>query len=154
MLFKRHVVIFLATGGYVGRIPIAPGTFGSLIGLPVAFGISRMSWPGALLAIVMLTLAAVWSAGEAARQLEAKDPGCIVIDEIAGMAVTFFGMPFNLVTSVAGFFLFRCFDIVKPPPVRQIDRNLRGGWGIVLDDIVAGFMANIVLRLGLYIANY
>ncbi len=149
MLSRRHVVTFLATGGYVGRIPMAPGTCGSLIGLPVAYTISKMGWPWAVLTVVLLGLVAVWSAGEAAQQLGVKDPGCIVIDEIVGMAVALLGMPLNAVTMAAGFILFRVFDIAKPPPVRQLDRSVSGGWGIVLDDIAAGIMANIVLRVGL-----
>ena len=153
MLLRRHAATFLATGGYVGRIPVASGTFGSLIGLPVAFALSRMSWPWAILAAVALMLVAVWSAGEAARQLGAKDPGCIVIDEIAGMAVALLFMPFTVVNCVAGFALFRFFDIVKPPPVRQLDRDVGGGWGIVLDDIAAGILANVVLRVGWWVAS-
>lgn len=153
MLSRRHVVIFLATGGYVGRMPMAPGTFGSLIGLPVAYALSKMSWPWAAAVVILLTALAVWSAGQAARQLGVKDPGSIVIDEIVGMAVTLLGLPFNIATVVAGFALFRIFDIAKPPPVRQLDRNIGGGWGIVLDDIAAGIMANIVLRAGLLIMS-
>jgi len=148
MLLRRRVVIFLATGGYIGRVPTAPGTFGTLLGLPLAFVLSKVSWIGSLAIMLALILAAVWSAGEAARHLGDKDPGCIVIDEIAGMAVALLGMPFTPVNCLAGFILFRLFDIVKPPPVRQLDRNLGGGWGIVLDDIAAGVLTNIVLRIG------
>lgn len=134
-------------------MPMAPGTFGSLVGLPVAYAISKLSWSWAIAAVIVLTVIAVWSAGDAARQLGAKDPGCIVIDEIAGMTVALLGMPFNMITVALGFVLFRAFDIVKPPPVRQLDRNIGGGWGIVLDDIAAGIMANIVLRIGLLVIS-
>jgi len=148
MLSRRRVVIFLATGGYIGRVPMAPGTFGSLAGLPLAFILSTVSWSWSLAIMLAFILVAVWSAGDAARQIGAKDPGCIVIDEIAGMAVALLGMPFTPVNCLAGFILFRFFDILKPPPVRQLDRNLGGGWGIVLDDIAAGILANTVLRIG------
>jgi len=134
-------------------MPMAPGTFGSLVGLPAAYAISKLSWPWSVTAVIVLMVVAVWSAGDAARQLGAKDPGCIVIDEIAGMTMALLGMPFNLITATAGFILFRFFDIVKPPPVRQLDRNIGGGWGIVLDDIAAGIMANIVLRIGLLVIS-
>lgn len=138
----------MATGGYIGRVPMAPGTFGSLAGLPLAFILSTVSWSWSLAIMLAFILVAVWSAGDAARQIGAKDPGCIVIDEIAGMAVALLGMPFTPVNCLAGFILFRFFDILKPPPVRQLDRNLGGGWGIVLDDIAAGILANTVLRIG------
>ncbi len=148
MLFRRRVVIFLATGGYIGTVPTAPGTFGSMLGLPLAFVLSTAGWIWSATIMFALILVAVWCAGEAARHLGEKDPGCIVIDEIAGMAVALLGVPFTPVNCLAGFILFRLFDIVKPPPVRQLDRNLGGGWGIVLDDIAAGILANVVLRIG------
>ena len=143
----------MATGGYIGRVPVAPGTFGSMIGLPLAFVLSTAGWIWSAAIIFAVILVAVWSAGEAARHLGDKDPGCIVIDEIAGMAVALLGMPFTPVNCLAGFILFRFFDILKPPPVRQLDRNLGGGWGIVLDDIAAGILANIVLRIGNAVLN-
>lgn len=141
--------MFLATGGYIGRIPIAPGTFGSLIGIPIAYAISLMGTAAASVAVVLITVVAVWIAHLAEKQLKQKDPGCIVIDEIAGMCVALVGIPFSWVTGLAGFFVFRIFDILKPPPVGQLDRHLGGGWGIVMDDVAAGAMTNIVLRFGL-----
>ncbi len=149
MIFKRQAVMFLATGGYIGRIPVAPGTFGSLIGIPIAYAFSAMGRPAALTAVALIILAAVWIAHLAEKQLKQKDPGCIVIDEIAGMCVALVGLPLTWFTGLAGFFMFRVFDILKPPPVRQLDRHLGGGWGIVMDDVAAGAMTNIVLRLGL-----
>jgi phosphatidylglycerophosphatase A len=149
MIFKRQAVMFLATGGYIGRIPFAPGTFGSLIGIPVVYAFSLMGTPAAFTAVVLIIPAAVWIAHLAEKQLKQKDPGCIVIDEIAGMCVALVGIPLSWVTGLAGFFMFRVFDILKPPPVRQLDRHLSGGWGIVMDDIAAGAMTNIVLRFGL-----
>ena len=141
--------MFLATGAHVGRIPFAPGTFGTLVGLPIAFLLSKADWVVALILTAILILFAVRVAHLAERQLKAKDPGCIVIDEIAGMCVTMFAIPFTLTTGIAGFFLFRIFDIIKPPPARQMETILNGGWGVVMDDVVAGIMANIVLRIGL-----
>jgi phosphatidylglycerophosphatase A len=72
-----------------------------------------------------------------------------VIDEIAGMCVTLLAIPLTFTTGAAGFFLFRLFDVTKPPPARQMEQYLSGGWGVVMDDVVAGIMANIVLRIGL-----
>jgi phosphatidylglycerophosphatase A len=152
MLFRRHVVMCLATGCYVGRFPIAPGTLGSLVGVLVAWGLSFLIWPLAVAATLVLMFAAVWIAKEAERQLDRKDPGCIVIDEIVGQCITLFCLPLTFGTCAAGFFLFRLFDIAKPPPARYLERRLSGGWGVVMDDVAAGIMAHIALRLGLALA--
>jgi phosphatidylglycerophosphatase A len=148
MNFKRRAVLWLATGGGVGRLPWSPGTFGSLIGIPLGGILGRLGslWSG--IATALIVLAAVWIAHMAELQLGTKDPGCVIIDEIAGMAVALWSLPFTLATGIAGFLLFRAFDIIKPPPVRQAERWLSGGWGIVMDDVLAGVMAQIVLRLG------
>jgi phosphatidylglycerophosphatase A len=139
--------MFLATGAHVGRIPFASGTFGSLVGLPIVYLLSRTDWAVALILTTILVLFSVWIADLAERQLNAKDPGCIVIDEIAGMCVTMFAIPLTLTTCLAGFFFFRIFDVIKPPPARLMESRLPGGWGVVMDDVVAGIMANLVLRI-------
>jgi phosphatidylglycerophosphatase A len=147
MILKPKAVMFLATGAHVGRIPFASGTFGSLVGLPIVYLLSRTDWVVALILTAILVLFSVWIASLAERQLNAKDPGCIVIDEIAGMCVTMLAIPLTLTTCLAGFFLFRIFDVIKPPPARLMESRLPGGWGVVMDDVVAGIMANIVLRI-------
>ena len=147
MKFRHHLVMILATGGYVGRIPIASGTFGSLLGIPICFALSKTSWMAAILIVVAFTLVAMWVADEAERLLGLKDPGAIVIDEIAGYLLTMIMSPVTIPHIVAGFFLFRFFDIVKPPPVRQAERYLRGGLGVMADDLLAGAYAWICLRL-------
>jgi phosphatidylglycerophosphatase A len=141
--------MFLATGAHVGRIPFASGTFGSLVGFPFVYLLSKADWPLAVILTAALILFSVWVSSLAEEQLKAKDPGCIVIDEIAGMCVTMLCIPLTLTTGAAGFFLFRFFDVLKPPPARQIEKSLRGGWGVVMDDVAAGIMANIVLRIGI-----
>ena len=83
----------------------------------------------------------------AEKILKQNDPGCIVIDEIAGIMVTFLSLPFNTITVIAGFLIFRFFDILKPFPIRPIERKLAGGTGIVMDDLLAGVYSNIALRL-------
>ena len=149
MILKPKAVMFLATGAYVGRIPFASGTFGSLVGLPIVYLLSLVDWRLAAILTAALILFSVRVADLAEKQLKAKDPGCIVIDEIAGMCVAMLAIPLTLTTGIAGFFLFRIFDIIKPPPARQMETILNGGWGVVMDDVVAGIMANIVLRIGL-----
>jgi phosphatidylglycerophosphatase A len=153
MLFKHHAVMIMATGCYIGRSPVAPGTLGSLIGLPIAWGLSALSWPLASLISLALIAVAVWITDAAERIVGAEDPGCIVLDEIAGMVVALNGIPFSAATALGGFVLFRIFDITKPPPVGTLDRRLHGGWGIVMDDIAAGVMANVALRIGIYVLN-
>jgi len=147
MNFRAKAVLFLASGGPVGKIPVAPGTFGSLLGLPVGYLLSRLSLPGGIAVAVLLVIAAIWTAGEAEAILGRKDPGAIVIDEIAGMAVTLIGLPFTLPTAAAGFFLFRALDIFKPFPIGLLERRLEGGTAVVLDDVAAGIAGNLLLRV-------
>jgi len=141
--------MILATGGYVGRIPVASGTFGSLIGLSICFVLSKTPWTVAILLAVGLTLTAIWVADEAEKILHRKDPGVIVIDEIAGMVVALLALPFTWTTVIAGFLVFRALDILKPPPIRQAERYFGGGIGVVMDDVMAGAATNLLIRLGL-----
>ena len=147
MKFRDTAVIFLATGCYLGRVPVAPGTFGSLLGLLICVVLSDIWLTSAVLITIAFIGCSVWIADEAEKRLNQKDPGCIVIDEIAGMMVTLIGLPFNLFTAAAGFILFRLLDILKPFPIRLIERRLSGGVGVVADDVAAGILANIVLRI-------
>ncbi len=153
MNFREKAVLFLATGFYVGNIPPAPGTLGSLIGLPLCFLLAGIQLPPAIILAVLFIGFAVWIAHAAEKTLKKKDPGCIVIDEVAGMVVTLIGLPFNLTTAVIGFIIFRILDILKPFPIRTLDKRLAGGIGIVADDVVAGIFANIILRVLLYISD-
>lgn len=139
--------MFLATGFYLGKIPVAPGTFGSLPGLLLCWALSGISASAAVVVGLLLIVLAVWISHEAEKLLGSKDPGSIVIDEIAGMFVTLFGLAFTWKTAIAGFVVFRILDIAKPFPVRQLERKLPGGVGVVADDLVAGLMANIILRI-------
>lgn len=147
MNFKEKSVMLLATGCFTGYIPFAPGTFGSIAGLPLCFLLSMTKLPVAILFILIFIFFAIWISTRAEKILKQNDPGCIVIDEIAGIMVTFLGLPFNTISVVAGFAAFRFFDILKPFPVRSMERKFAGGTGIVLDDIAAGILSNLVLRL-------
>jgi phosphatidylglycerophosphatase A len=150
MKFREEAVVFLATGFYIGKIPFAPGTFGTIIGLPLCFVLAGLKLPLAIGCTALLIVIAVWIANGAEKLLKKKDPGCIVIDEIAGLAVTFIGLPFNLTTALIGFIIFRILDIAKPFPIRTLDKRVSGGVGIVLDDVVAGIFANLLLRILVY----
>ena len=151
MNFSEKAAVFLATGFYVGNIPFAPGTVGSLIGLPLCFLLAGIHLSAAIIAALLIIGLAVWIANVAAKTLKRKDPGCIVIDEIAGMVVTLIGLPFNFTTAVTGFILFRILDILKPFPIRILDKRVSGGLGIVADDVVAGIFANALMRILLFI---
>ena len=150
MFFREKAAVFLATGFYVGTIPFAPGTFGSLIGLPFCYLLAEIQLGAAIIATLLLIGLAIWISNAAERTLKRKDPGCIVVDEMAGMAVTLIGLPFNFTIVVTGFILFRILDILKPFPIRVLDKRLSGGLGIVADDVVAGIFSNIIIRMLLY----
>ena len=150
MFFREKAAVFLATGFYVGNIPFAPGTFGSLIGLPLCYLLAKIQLTAAIIAALLLIGLAIWISNAAEKTLKRKDPGCIVVDEMAGMAVTLIGLPFNVTTVVTGFILFRILDILKPFPIRVLDKRLSGGLGIVADDVVAGIFSNIIIRILLY----
>jgi phosphatidylglycerophosphatase A len=143
----------LATAAYSGHFPIAPGTVGSAAGL-VVWAAARAAGAGIvvelLLAAVML-VAGAWAATAVERQTGTTDPGIVVIDEVMGMCVTLVAAPFTWPAALVGFFLFRAFDIVKPPPARALEKA-HGGWGIMLDDLAAGIYAWIVLRVLLAVA--
>lgn len=136
----------LATWFGCGRSPIAPGTVGTLGALPLWF-IIRDRGPFAIVAAsAIITIVGVWAAGVVARQSENHDPQEVVIDEVAGVLVALAAAPPTTGGAVAGVLLFRLFDVLKPFPAGRAER-LPGGWGIVLDDVVAGMQAAIVVGI-------
>jgi phosphatidylglycerophosphatase A len=151
MQFRDRLVLCLATGFFSGRLPVAPGTFGTLIGLPICYLFSGFQTGLFVFCAVLFIIFSVALASAAEKILNEKDPAEIVIDEIAGILVTFAVLPFNLQTAVLGFIIFRVFDILKPFPIRWLERKISGGSGIVVDDVVAGIYANLVLRLIIFI---
>ena len=153
MKFRERAVLFVATGFFIGTVPVAPGTFGSLIGLPACFLLSRLNFVQSVICILVFIVFAIGITSAAEKILKQKDPGSIVIDEIAGLMVTFTGLPFNLKTAVAGFIIFRVLDILKPFPIRILDKRLAGGSGIVLDDVLAGVYGNLIIRLVIYLTG-
>lgn len=141
------LVVFFATGFFSGKAPVAPGTFGTAAGLILCFVFSKMSIAVMIPCLIAFILVSIPIAGKAETLLKQQDPGEIVIDEIAGILITLAGLPFDLVSAGIGFFLFRVLDILKPFPIRFIDKKMKGGTGIVMDDVAAGLMAHLVLRL-------
>jgi len=119
---------------------VAPGTFGSLVGLPVAWGARQFPFGWQLAFAAAFFLLGIPVCRRAAELLHAKDPGAVVFDEIAAFPVLFLFAPFTWRSAIAGFVLFRLFDITKPSPCRRLER-LPGGWGIMADDLIAGLYA-------------
>jgi phosphatidylglycerophosphatase A len=143
---RIRVALAIATCGGSGYFPIAPGTIGSAVGLVVFFAVRSAGWLSLEVAAIGLTLVAgAWAATVAEHALARKDPGPVVIDEVLGMLVTMVLVPATLGTVIAGFFLFRLFDVIKPFPADRLERAPRG-WGIMLDDLMAGVYANLVLQ--------
>lgn len=147
--FSHRLVVAIATGAYVGYLPPAPGTLGSLLGLVLLWPLG----PGTAQILVTLCLIAVGIvvADRAAKVLGAEDPSAIIIDEIAGIAVATMLLPPRFPERVAAFILFRFFDVIKPFPARQAER-LSGGLGIVADDLIAGLYANVLIQVWLLIS--
>lgn len=141
------IAVRIATVFGAGYVPGAPGTVGSIIGLMLYVLASTAGGESAVATgLAWLIVFAVWSSGQAARKLGEKDPACIVVDEVVGMWVALLGTHSHGPMLLAAFVLFRTFDILKPYPIRRIER-LDGGWGIVFDDLLAGVYANLSLRL-------
>jgi phosphatidylglycerophosphatase A len=148
---KSGIAVWLATGFWVGFVPWAPGTFGTAVGMPLAWGLSHLVLPMQGAIIVAVCLAGVPICTAAVRRLGgAKDPGCIVLDEIASVPITFLLVTdWTWQVAVAGFLLNRLFDITKPPPARQLE-HLPEGLGIMADDWMAGVYSCAALHLLLW----
>lgn len=139
--------VFWATGCGIGNARRAPGTFGTLLGIPLAILISLLPHPLDLAFLLGLIVFSVVVSERASMIMGQKDPGSIVIDEIAGYCVAVFALPIGFTTLGAGFVLFRFLDILKPWPVSWFDKNLSGGVGITADDVAAGLIALPLLHL-------
>lgn len=141
-----RIALVVATGLGSGYAPVAPGTFGSIPGLAIAWILSRTGGAPALAAgTALVALVGIWAADRAEKIFGGKDPGRVVIDEIAGQMLTMLFVPFTGPLAAAGFFLFRAADVIKPFPARRLE-SLDGGSGIMADDLVAGLYANLCLQ--------
>lgn len=141
----RQPVHLLAFGFGAGLFPFAPGTAGTLVAIPLVIATAALGW-SAQLAIALLGIAlGVYICGESARRLGTHDHPAIVWDEISGYMITMLPVPPTWPWLLAGFVLFRLFDILKPWPIREADHSLRGGLGIMLDDVLAGIFAGLIL---------
>ena len=150
MTLVRAALAFATCLG-LGYAPFAPGTFGSAAGL-LLWAALPQSAAAQSAAIVLIVAGGVWSAGVAERHFRGTDPAPVVIDEVMGMLVTLFLIPVGWPGAVAGFVIFRVFDVVKPPPANRLER-LHGGTGIMADDFMAAVYANLVLRVAVALGN-
>jgi phosphatidylglycerophosphatase A len=141
----RDPVHLFAFGFGAGLSPYAPGTIGTLIAVPIVIFVAQFGWLAHLAFALIACGVGVYLCGESARKLGVHDHPGIVWDEIAGYTVTMLAAPPEAHWLAAGFVLFRFFDIVKPSPIREADHSLRGGLGIMLDDIIAGVFAAAIL---------
>jgi phosphatidylglycerophosphatase A len=141
----REPVHFFAFGFGAGLSPKAPGTVGTLVAVPIVVLVMHFGWQAHVIFTIAATLCGIYICGESARRLQVHDHAGIVWDEITGYSVTMLAAPANWPWLLAGFALFRFFDIVKPWPIREADHSLSGGLGIMLDDIIAGIFAGAIL---------
>ncbi|TCS38249.1 phosphatidylglycerophosphatase A family protein [Reinekea marinisedimentorum] len=148
--WNNHWVHFLAFGFGSGAAPKAPGTFGTLAAIPVYLLLAQLPlWP--YLAVIVLSfLLGVYLCGQTSKDMGVHDHGGIVWDEFVGYWITMIALPFHWAWIVAGFVLFRLFDILKPFPIGWLDKRVHGGLGIMIDDVIAGIFALIILQLARY----
>lgn len=140
--------MFIASGAYTGYLPKAPGTWGSLLGVGLWFGLRRLELMPYAGTVAALFFIGTICAGAAEKILDRGDPGIVVIDEIVGQLIALAVAPYHPAAALAGFLLFRFFDILKPFPVGWLDTHIHGGLGIMLDDVIAGLYAFLVLQIG------
>ena len=147
MTTNSRAVEILATFFYIGKIPLMPGTFGTLAAVPLVFLFGELSPTHYAIALFALILLCVWVADQHESMVQDHDTKDVVIDEVCGFLLTMFWLPHTWQAFVAAFILFRFLDILKPFPISVLDRSVQGGFGTVVDDLVAGLIANLVLQV-------
>ncbi|MEJ1339616.1 MAG: phosphatidylglycerophosphatase A [Candidatus Sedimenticola sp. (ex Thyasira tokunagai)] len=149
----KNPIHLLAFGLGSGAAPKAPGTFGTLAAVPLYLLMQPLSPEIYLLLVILLFALGVWLCDRTSKDLGVHDHGGIVWDEWVGFLFTLWLAPPGFGWLVAGFILFRLFDILKPWPIGWLDRQVAGGWGIMLDDMLAGLFGFILLQLGVYLVR-
>jgi phosphatidylglycerophosphatase A len=147
----RSPVQFLAFGFGSGLSPKAPGTMGTLAAIPLYLLLATLPLPAYSLAVLVAAVLGIWICGRASRELGVHDHGGIVWDEFVGFWITMWAVPSGLLWVVAGFALFRLFDVLKPWPISWCDRHVHGGFGIMVDDVLAGVISCGLLHLLQYL---
>lgn len=142
---RENFIKLITTFFYAGEFPFAPGTVGSFVGLLLFLTVFNHIWATVFLFLLICVLGFLTS-GEAEKVFGKKDPSCVVIDEVAGIFLAFFLIPLDGFVLLAGFLIYRILDIIKPFPARRLEK-LNGSYGIMLDDLICGVYANLILRL-------
>lgn len=142
----KDPVLFLAFGFGSGLSKYMPGTLGTVAAVPVYLGLMQFSASVYLAATLLSVAVGIAICDQAAKKLQVHDFGGIVWDEIAGFLITLYGVTLSWQSVLAGFVLFRLFDILKPWPIKWLDQQVHGGFGIMIDDVLAGIFAALVLR--------
>lgn len=146
-----HPVHFLSLGFGSGLSPVAPGTFGTVAAIPVFLLLANLSLLPFIVVTLLLMLLGFYLCGETAKALNTHDHPAIVWDEVVGYLITMIAVPLSWQTVLVGFILFRFFDIIKPWPIKWVDKHVHGGIGIMMDDVLAGVMSCLCLHL---LVNY
>jgi len=146
-LIKSFVTVF-----GVGYLPVAPGTWATVVGVAIVYYLGRNLPAFTILLLVLLALG-IMTTGIIEKQLNQKDPGIVVIDEVVGVMIALWGLPLIWPVMICGFFLFRAFDMFKIYPINELEAQ-PGGWGIMLDDCMAGVYTSIILRVALRCAGF
>lgn len=143
----KNPLHFIAFGFGSGALPVAPGTFGTLMAIPFYLIFSQLSWPFYLVITVILSIICMWICQKVAKDIGVHDHQGMCLDEFPGFFVTMIHAPHGIWWIVSGFLLFRLFDIWKPWPIRWADQHVTGGFGMVFDDILAGVYAYILMQI-------
>ncbi len=143
----KKAYLRLAAGFGAGLSPFAPGTAGTLVAMPFAWALSWLPVRIHLAVLALCLPLAAFVCGRAAQEGGEEDPSWVVLDEIVGYWIAVAFVPSRFPAYLAGFLLFRVFDILKPPPAGWVDRNMPGGWGILLDDVLAGLYTRLSLSI-------
>lgn len=145
MRLLRRGIIFIATGGYLGYFPLAPGTAGSLIGILIYWATNLTPLTSSIFIFLLFTLG-IYVSDEAEKIFKRRDPPQIIVDEIVGAFLSVFLLPRRIGYIIGGFLLFRFIDIVKPYPIKRLEERFKGGVGVMLDDVVAAIYTNFILQ--------
>lgn len=148
----RNPVHFAAFGFGSGLAPKAPGTMGTVMAVPLYLLLAQLPLLAYSAAVIVATVVGIYLCGRCSRDLDVEDHPGIVWDEFVGFWITMWAVPNHWLWILAGFCVFRVFDIFKPWPISWMDRTIKGGWGIMVDDICAGLAACFVLQMGLHLA--
>lgn len=150
----KHPIHFLALGFGSGLAPKAPGTFGTLMAIPLYLLMQPLSVVNYLIVVAIVSIAGIYICDKSAAMMGEHDHPGIVWDEFAGYFITMIAVPFEWVWVLLGFGLFRLFDILKPQPIGWLDKHVKGGFGIMVDDILAGVMAALCLHSIIWLTQF